>query len=75
MTIQHVTTGKQREVTAEAWERIKKGSLSSAWMAVSAPAKPKELKNVQAKQPLESDNNGVQTTDNPDAGEVSGKIN
>ena len=75
MTIQHVTTGKQREVTAEAWERIKKGSLSSAWMAVSAPAKPKELKNVQAKQPLESDNNGVKATDNPDAGEVSGKIN
>ena len=75
MTIQHVTTGKQREVTTEAWERIKKGSLSSAWMAVSAPAKPKELKNVQAKQTLESDNiNGFKTIDNPDAGEVSGQI-
>ena len=74
MTIQHITTGKQREVTAEAWERIKKGSLSSAWMAVSAPAKPKELKNVQAKQTLESDNNGVKATGSPDTGEVSGQI-
>lgn len=49
MTIQHITTGKQREVTAEAWERIKKGSLSGAWMAVSAPAKPKELKKCPGK--------------------------
>jgi len=72
MTIQHVTTERQREITQEAWERIKNTAIGAAWKVVSAPPKPKEVKNVQAKQPLESDNNGVQTTDNPDASKVSG---
>lgn len=72
MTIKHVTTGKERDITPQAWERINDSPLAAAWSLVSPPAKPKEIKNVQAKQPLESDNNGVETTDNPDPLKVSG---